>query len=179
MIYNMDQMCDRVGCHCDGATMICSIGGTRFYNAAINAIFNDICTSRCRCEPEYREPPEPVSASDSDTDTTWSSVGDSDYSDDSIDDHWAHNRAIVRAHYRHGRRIGDVSPPPPGCVASRLQHCDSCLAGPSAGWTLKSADCCPQFSLKQISPQEAFTEFGLSISTLVASHAKIGVCMKA
>ncbi|KAL8824299.1 MAG: hypothetical protein Q9170_008203 [Blastenia crenularia] len=178
VLYTTDQLCDRVGCHCVGAVMICSIGGTRFYNAAINAIYNDLCTSRCRCVPELSD------SELSDTDLTWSSSsslgGESDYSDDSVEDHWGHNVQLIRAHYKHGRQVGHVEgQPPPACVPNRLQKCDlACLAGPLAGWTWRNSDCCPDYSFEQITPQEAFTNFGLPISTLVASHSNIGVCLK-
>lgn len=178
-IYSPDQLCDRVGCYCSGAEMICSIGGTRLYNSAIHGIFIDLCTSRCRCEPEYREPPEQVSASDSDTDSTWSTSSESDYSMDSIHHHWADTTAILRAHYERGRQIGHlVGHPPATCVPNRLQHCDSCLAGQAAGWTWKESDCCSGYSLQQLTPQEAFTEYGLPMSDLIVSHASIGICLK-
>lgn len=182
-IYSSTQLCDRVGCHCSGAEMICSIGGTRLYNSAIHAIFIDLCTSRCRCEPEYREPPEPVSASGSDTDTTWSTSSvwsdDLDYSENSIHEHWAASTAILHAVYAKDRQIGHlVGHPPPACVPSRLQHCDSCLAGQAAGYTWKASDCCSGYALQPLTPQEAFTEYGLPMRDIITSHASIGICLK-
>lgn len=149
-LYTPENLCDRVGCHCDVAQMICSIGGTRWYNSAIHAMFIGLCTARCRCEPEYVEPPEPVSASDSDTDTTWSSTGDSDSESDS-NEHFAHNVAVLRKHYVKGRH---VEPSPPTCVHRRQEQCDSCLAGSGAGWTWRQSDCCSGYDLKPITPQE-------------------------
>lgn len=182
-IYTADQLCDRVGCHCAGAEMICSSGGTRLYNPAIAATFADLCTSRCRCEPEYQEPPEPVSASDSDTDSTWStefseSESESYYSEEAINDRFADTIARLRAQYNHGRNVDHVSAqPPPACVPNRLQRCHSCLAGQAAGFTWKKSDCCSGYSLQHLTPQEAFTEYGLPSSTLIASHASFGICL--
>ncbi|KAL8898473.1 MAG: hypothetical protein Q9207_006685, partial [Kuettlingeria erythrocarpa] len=127
-IYNSDQLCERVGCHCAGAEMICSIGGTLLYNAAIRVMFIDLCTSRCRCEPEYVEPPEPVSASDSDTDSTWStdfseSESGSYYSEEAVREHFADTTARLRAQYDRGRNVDYVgAQPPPACVPNRLQR---------------------------------------------------------
>ncbi|KAL8923460.1 MAG: hypothetical protein Q9208_004588 [Pyrenodesmia sp. 3 TL-2023] len=183
-IYTADQLCERVGCHCAGAEMICTSGGTRLYNPAIAAIFIDLCTSRCRCEPEYQEPPEPVSASDSDTDSTWStefseSESGSYYFEEAIHDRFADTIARLRAQYDHGRNVDYVgAQPPPACVPNRLQQCDSCLAGQAAGFTWKQSDCCDGYSLQQLTPQEAFTEYGLPSSLLITSHATFGICLK-
>lgn len=180
ILHTSDQLCDRAGCHCAGAEMICSIEGTRFYNAAINAVFHDQCASRCRCVEEILTDPD-TDSTWSPADSAWSSDGESDYddySDDSIHDHWAHNIAVIRANYANGRArdpIDDQSSQT--CVPNRLQECETCLAGPSAGWTLNSADCCPDYSLETITPQEAFTQFAMPISTLVSNHISVGVCM--
>ncbi len=179
-IYSPEQLCDRVGCRCVGAEMICSPEGTRLYTAPISAEFTDLCTTRCRCEPwidPRRAPSEPVSASDSDTDTTWSTSSNSD-SGSSFSEQWAHNTAVIRAHERERRLGRNVGHPPPTCVPNRLKNCDSCLAGQAAGWTWKQSECCSGYNLQSLTPQEAYTEYGLPIDTLLASHASVGVCLK-
>lgn len=189
ILYTSDQLCDRAGCRCVGSTMLCSIEGTRFYNSAISALYHEKCASRCRCVEEID--------SDPDSDTTWSSAGSaassdgesdgqpgggsdgedngSEYSDDSIYDHWAHNMAVIRANYDHGKAKNPVHDKT--CLPSRLGQCNSCMAGPAAGWTLKSTDCCPEYSLETITPQEAFTQFAMPVSILITNHISVGVCM--
>lgn len=189
ILYTSDQLCDRAGCHCVGSRMICSIEGTRFYNSAISAVYHEKCASRCRCVEELSSDPE--------SDTTWSSAGSgassngessgesggdltetedgSEYSDDSIHDHWAHNMAVIRANYDHGKAKNPVHDKT--CLPSRLGQCNSCMAGPAAGWTFNSADCCPEHSLEIITPQEAFTQFAMPVDILVTNHISVGVCL--
>lgn len=172
-LYTPEVLCSHVGCHCPGAQMICPIRGTRWYNADIHAAFLTICTARCRCEPDYVEPPDPISASETNSDTTWSTGSDTD-SESDIDEHFATEVAMLRQHYVSGRLVDNHSKT---CVATRSKQCDACLAGSGSGWTSRQSDCCPGFSLTPITPQDAFTEFGVSISQLVTTHASIGICL--
>lgn len=174
-LYTPEVLCSHVGCHCVGAQMICSIHGTQWYNAHVHAAFVAMCTARCRCEPDYVEPPDPVSASESNSDTSWSTGEDTD-SESDVNEYFAAEVAILRHHYVNGRLVDSNSKT---CVGDGSKQCDSCLAGSEAGWTWRQSDCCSRYSLTQITPQEAFTEFGVSISQLVTTHASIGICLKA
>ncbi|KAL8687582.1 MAG: hypothetical protein Q9218_006286 [Villophora microphyllina] len=103
-LYTPEVLCAHAGCRCEnsGRQMICSVGGTRWYHSAIHAFFVDMCASRCRCEPDYVEPPELDSASESNTGTTWSTASDTD-SESDINEHFAQEVAILRKHYVKGR----------------------------------------------------------------------------
>lgn len=177
-LFRLTELCDRAGCHCQGAEMLCFNWGYVLFEQALYEAYREDCENACWCQEEASTESDSesddssVSLSSSDT---WSSADST-----SRDVDWAaENAQLLRNYYASVVRTFDTST---GVAPNRLNNGIPCRAGQAAGWVFASGasgKCCPGYSYTALTASEAYVLYGLPIGSIVAGVRSIGMCLKA
>lgn len=151
-IHDMEGLCDRAGCQCDGPVINCNKVESLFYEPAIAAEYAERCFHTCQCLAI----PETTNITNA---TNPIDLGE--------------GRVVILPENLQNTvtRLN-----PDGAVQP-----EACLAGEAAGWTFKglaSKTCCSGYSFNALSAQEAFMIYGFPyVSDIIAGIVTIGVCL--
>lgn len=147
--------------------MVCYNWGYVLFENALYNWYEDDCVLACHCEE-----PETGRTTSSSTNSTWSSA-------DSKDQDWAEENAqLMREHYA---TLNGHSALRMNRTHNRLNTQLPCRAGEAAGWVFESRalkDCCPGYLFNALTAQEAYVNYGVPISYIIAGVISIGICLK-
>ena len=151
---NVD-LCDRAGCRCDGARVVCDNDDSHnvFFVQEIHDAFARQCSRNCDCQPmpeEVAQDPDHVEVEDID---------------------------LIGTPGRPSNAVNRLNPD-----GAAMGH-EACLAGEATGWTFQrfaSKKCCQGYSFQALSAQEAYGNYGVApyAGDIVTGVVTIGVCLK-